>query len=206
MEKTIDEVIQGKLDSDTEFQKTIKDLPEAEKSAKVEEKRKELLTSEFKDLSEKASKATKSEELAGNYKTRAEKAEQALKKYEKAPEQKDGEGNLSTKDTMALMEAKVPAIDIEVVTDWAKFKGISIEDALKSPQVQQTLKSNAEFRATAAATKTGAPTKTQAGEPDGAKIIESIRNAADENGSKIPEAGSPEAMAIFKARHPNFKG
>lgn len=76
-----------------------------------------------------------------------------------APNQ-DQNNNLSTVDTYALIDAKVPQEDIGEVAEYAKFKKISIADALKTPFVQGVLKENAEKRNIAEATNTGGSKRT----------------------------------------------
>ena len=193
---SLDASIQEKLEADTEFQSSLKDLAEDAKVPLIEAKKKELLENEFKTLSEKAEKATKSDELANNYKVRADKAEQALKKYEKTETKTPDGQNFTVKDHMALVEAKVPQDDLDDVVDYAKFKGISIAEALKSSVVKTTLAEKAEFRRTAAATavKTTRPTQNKI---DGDKVMEDI-NTKGEDG--VPEKGSAEAEALFWKR------
>lgn len=92
----------------------------------------------------------KAEELANNYKIRAEKAEKKPKEViYNAP------AGTSTKDLVALMNAKVSEEDIGEVEEFARFKKISIAEALKSTTVQSILRDKAEQRKTAEATNTG---------------------------------------------------
>lgn len=104
-----------------------------------------------------ASRLAKAEELANNYKIRAEKAERKVKETVKeAPKQEAKPvGDLSAKDIYALMEAKVPEEDIEVVQKYAKLEGISLTDALKSSIVKGILNEKAEQRTVAAAANVG---------------------------------------------------
>ncbi len=62
---------------------------------------------------------------------------------------------VSTKDLYALMEAKVPEEDISEVEDYAKYKGISIAEALKTQAVRSILNEKSEMRNVASATNTG---------------------------------------------------
>lgn len=100
------------------------------------------------------SEALKLKELSENYKIRAEKAE---RKAKVAPEAKHEaqSANVSTKDLYALMEAKVPEEDISEVEDYAKYKGISIAEALKTQAVRSILNEKSEMRNVASATNTG---------------------------------------------------
>jgi len=73
---------------------------------------------------------------------------------------------LSTEDLYALMNNKVAQEDIAEVKDYAKLKGISISEALKSPIVKTILETNEEARTVAQATNTGKTAKTQTGISD----------------------------------------
>ena len=53
------------------------------------------------------------------------------------------------------MEAKVPEEDISEVEDYAKYKGISIAEALKTQAVRSILNEKSEMRNVASATNTG---------------------------------------------------
>ncbi len=100
------------------------------------------------------SEAEKAKELANNYKIRAEKAEKKAKESpaERTIETKAKEAGLSTKDLYALMDAKVPQEDISLVEDFAKLKGISIGEALRSSTVKVLLNEESEKRHTASST------------------------------------------------------
>lgn len=104
-----------------------------------------------------ASKLAKAEELANNYKIRAEKAERKAKETVKETPRQEAKpvGDLSTKDIYALMEAKVPEEDIEVVQKFAKLEGISLSEALKSSIVKGILNEKVEQRNVAAAANVG---------------------------------------------------
>ena len=154
----LDALIQERLDADTDFAESLADLSDEDKEQAIQDKKSELLAQEFKSLSEKAKEAEKAKELAENYKIRAEKAEKASKgdfKGEKTPKNKEGE-ELSSRDIIALTNANIAVDDIDVVLDYAKFKKISVAEALKSSVVKATLAENEEHRKTAAATNTGA--------------------------------------------------
>lgn len=69
-------------------------------------------------------------------------------------------GNLSTKDTMALIEAKVSSEDFDEVVDFANYRKISVVEALKSSTLKAILAEKAEFRATQNATQTRSPRST----------------------------------------------
>lgn len=90
----------------------------------------------------------KAKELANNYKIRAEKAEKIAK------EPKQVKQDISTTDIIALTKANIHEDDIADVQEYAKFKGISIKDALNSSVVKTLLSENAEKRNVASATNT----------------------------------------------------
>lgn len=154
----LDALIQEKLDADTDFAESLADLSDEDKEQAIQDKKSELLMQEFKSLSEKAKEAEKAKELAENYKIRAEKAEKASKKGnsegEKTPKNERNE-EMSPRDIIALTNANIADEDIDVVLDYAKFKKISVVEALKSSVVKATLAENEEHRKTAAATNIG---------------------------------------------------
>lgn len=188
----INKVIDERLGSDTEFQSSIENLSEEEKNSTIDSKRKELIDEELKGLREKALDADKHKKAYEDQKVRNEKAEKALR--EKENEKKSGE--LSTKDFYALTKANVPEEDIDDVAEYAKFKGISITEAIKSSVVKATLAEKAETRRVANATQVRS-TRSQNTEPDGKSILEDIKSKGED---AIPEGGSREAEAIFWAR------
>lgn len=144
----LDASIQAKLESDTEFQATLKDLSDDEKKQKFDEKKEELLDQELSTIREKATKAEKAEELATNYKKRAEKAEGELKGLPK-----DSQDGLSNKDVLYLAKADIHEDDLDEVLEYARFKKVPVNDAHK--QYKAVLDIRAEERKTAAATAAG---------------------------------------------------
>jgi hypothetical protein len=62
--------------------------------------------------------------------------------------------DLSTKDTLALMEAKISADDFDEVVDFANYRKVSVMEALKSPTLRTILADRMEQRQTAEATQT----------------------------------------------------
>ena len=106
----------------------------------------EFTPEQLADLKKKADVSSQ------NYE-RAKKAEAELKELKsKAPKEK--EVQLTTKDTIALVNAKIETDDFDSVIDWAKFKGISVSDALKDKTLQTVLREKSEERQTAQATST----------------------------------------------------
>ncbi len=137
-------------------------------------------------IEEVKARLAKAEELANNYKIRAEKAEKG-KKTQPAPEAK--KGDLSSKDLIAIMNAKVPEDDIDEVVDYAKFKGISVGEALKSSTIKATLSERAEQRNTAAATNTGTVRRGNA------KVSDDVLLSEAQKG-KLPESDDDIARLI----------
>jgi len=189
-EHGLDTLIQEKLDGDTDFQSSLDGLSDDEVTAKIEEKKREVIPQVFKEISEKAAKH---EELANNYKTRAEKAEKSAKQKSGTEEPKQSTSELSSKDVFVLIEAKVSTDDIDDVVAYAKFKNISVADAVKDSTMKAILADKVEKRNTANATSTGKQTRTQTRSSDDA-ILKGFREG------KIPQAGSPEAQRLFELR------
>lgn len=103
-------------------------------------------------IEELRSRLAKADELANNYKIRAEKAEKGNKAYK--PETKNSAG-LTSKDTIAIIKADIPEEDIDEVLDYAKYKGISVSEALRTDAMRATLGIKAEQRSMANAANTG---------------------------------------------------
>ncbi len=197
----LDASIQERIGNDGEFQTSIAAMSEEDKAKAVEAKRVEILKTD----------AIKNGKLAGNYKTRAEKAEDKLKNGKgkddkKAKDDGSGKGDeddddspapkedeLSQMDLRAIIKADVHDDDVQEVRDYAKLKGVSVADALKSSVVKGILAQNTEFRKTAEAAKTGAPTATTKVKTDEALL-------ADLSKGEIPEPGSKEAEDLFWAK------
>lgn len=97
----------------------------------------------------------KEKEIAKNQKIRAEKAEARDKKPEAKSESFKKDNDLSTMDIIALSKANIETEDMSEVLEYAKFKGISISEALKSPLIKATIAEKVEMRNTANATNTG---------------------------------------------------
>lgn len=71
-------LVEEKINSDTDFQATLEDMSEEDKSQAIADKSKELIDAEY----------SKAEELANNQKIRAEKAEALAKQLKIKPEEK----------------------------------------------------------------------------------------------------------------------
>ena len=152
MTKFLDELqssIATKVEGDADFQNTLAGLSDDEKATKVSERIASDLETELVGLHEKAGKLSKAEELANNQRIRAEKAEAGKKAVVDSPKT---DGTLSTKDTLALIAAKVDGDDFDEVVSYASFKKVSVSEALKDKTLQTVLRERGEERATAAAT------------------------------------------------------
>jgi len=91
----------------------------------------------------------KAEEVANNYKIRAEKAE-ARAKEEK--EEVKSPLNLSAGDMMAIKNANVDPEDMDAVEDFAKWRKISLREALVHPEMKAILDYRNEIKTTTVAT------------------------------------------------------
>lgn len=117
----------------------------------------EVTDVDWKSEAEKERQARlKAEEVAKNQKIRAEKAEKAAKTVPETKSVDAKNPELSYKDIVALQNAKVSEDDFEEVRDYARFKGVSIADALKTDTLKATLNLRSEQRNTANATNVGA--------------------------------------------------
>lgn len=125
---------------------------EEETEVVVPETTEEIVIEEEETIEDVRAKLAKAEEIAENQKIRAEKAEKRGKteKVEKPNEQ-----SLSTRDTLALMNAKVTDEDVDEVLRVAKILGKSVSEALKDKTLQSILNERVDERNTAAATQTG---------------------------------------------------
>lgn len=127
---------------------------------------------------------------------RAKKAEaeaKELKTKVKAPEQKPQTvekqtGDVTLKDQYALLEAKVPADDIDEVISYAKYKGISVAEALKTAVVKATLSERAEVRKTAEVAHTGGGKRTTVKLSDEALVNKAEQGDLPEDPDALVEA------------------
>lgn len=101
-------------------------------------------------LFERAKKAEGFEKIDGKWIKKQKPAE--VKPIEQTETSKD---SLSPTDIYVLIEGKVPKEDINEVTEYAKFKNISIAEALNSPVLKGILAEKVEQRNVANGTNTG---------------------------------------------------
>lgn len=159
-----------------------------------EQEEEALETSNEESSSELEARLAKAEELAQNYKIRAEKAERLAKAVKTSEPQKQTPtaGELGTKDLYALMEAKVPQDDIDEVTEYARFKGISVAEALKSNVVKTMLSDKAEMRNTAQASNVGTARRGSAKVSDEVLLSKASKGELPDN--------EEDMMRVIRAR------
>jgi LPS O-antigen subunit length determinant protein (WzzB/FepE family) len=140
-------------------------------------------------------KLLKAEELANNYKIRAEKAEKLAKtiKVEAKPDTSKPV-SMSTRDYIALVNNKINEEDIGEVEDYAKYRGISIAEALKSSVVKTLISEKEEIRKTAQATNT-----SNARRGSSQVSPETLLNKARKG--EVPESDE-DIMKLVRARKP----
>ena len=161
-----------------------------EDSEASDEQAEETLTSEqIKALREKAAKA---EELE---KTNKQLFERAKKAEANKPKPADG---LTPSDVLVLAKADVHQDDVSDLLEWAKFKKISVADALKSPTMKTMLADNAEKR------KTDEATNTNGGPRGGSKVSgDDLLRKAERTG-EVPTTAEGMA-ALAKARQDRLR-
>jgi hypothetical protein len=129
----------------------------------------------------------KAEQAFNDQKKRAEKAESKPK----APKQPVND-QLSQTDLYALIKADVPQEDIGEVAEYARLKGISVSDALKSTVVKAILSDNAEVRKTAQVTSSGT-VRRGAGQKSGDSLLAAAR------AGKMPDSDE-DIRSLIEAR------
>lgn len=103
------------------------------------------------EIEQLKAKAEKADELERKNRQLYER----LKKKEEEPSQPAS--GLSARDIIALKEANITDEDLAEVEEYARYKKLSIADALKSPTLKNILRDSAEERRTARATETRSP-------------------------------------------------
>lgn len=143
-------------------------------------------TDHRKKLSDAIGQKIKYREVAKTIK----KPEVEVKKLE---ENQNKEPVMSVQDQRALIKADIPEEDVSDVEEYAKFKKISIVEALKSPILIATLKDKSEKRATAEATNVRT-VRRQTQKVDGDTLVKNLEKG------EVPEKGSQEAEDLFWAK------
>lgn len=162
----------------------------AQNSNEQEEADLDTADNEEQDSIDWKAKATKAEELANNYKIRAEKAEKIAK--QKTSETSKQADNAIDNATLARIY-NIPEEDFDEVLDMAKFKKISLAEALKLTSVKAILAEKAEFRKTAEVSNTGSSRRSP-------NTVSDDTLLANVSKGIIPEAGSEEAERLFWAK------
>jgi len=137
--------------------------------------------------------ALKQKEYAQNQKIRAEKAEKLAKQPKVEAKIETSKPSLSTSDLLAVINAKIHQDDIGEVEDYAKYKGISIAEALKSGVVKTLLADKEENRKVANATNAG-PSRRGSVKVSGDVLLEKARNG------EITDDVEALAQARFEAK------
>lgn len=140
-------------------------------------------------IEEVKSRLAKAEELAQNYKIRAEKAEKRTEKTETTKVAPKKSSDLSAIDIIAITKANIDVEDIAVAEKYARFEGISIAEALKTPELRSILNVKAEQRTTAQATSTGATRR-------GSSRISDDQLLANASNGRLPESDEDIARLI----------
>lgn len=132
------------------------------------------------------SKKMLSKTIAQKIKHRNE-ADELRKKLTTTPTPKSEEkGNLSSKDIIAINRANIHEDDLDEIVDYAKYKKISIAEALKSSVITTLLNDKAEQRKTAEATNTRPASRSSTKVSDEDIVLKSEKG-------EIPE--DPEVLA-----------
>ena len=142
-------------------------------------------TDDESDIDWKA-EAEKKDKAYKDQKTRAEIAEKKLKdKGSTKPVSTKEEGVLSIKDNYALQKANVDIQDIDEVIEFAKFKKISVAEALDSGILKSILAENVEKRNVAQASHTGASRRSSSKISDDVLINNASKGELPESASDI---------------------
>lgn len=108
------------------------------------------------DLEVLKNRLQKAEEDYHNQKIRAEKAEAKLKNGNSTGRVETSKyGELSALDIIAVTKANLDEDSLKEVMDYAKFKKISVSEAIKAPAVKAIISNLEENKRTAEATNTG---------------------------------------------------
>lgn len=145
---------------------------------------------EGESVEEIKTRLAKAEELAKNYKIRAEKAEKLAKQK---PNEVSKQADPAIDNATLARIYDIPEEDFDEVLDMAKFKKISLAEALKLTSVKAILAEKAEFRKTAETSNTGSSRRS----PNTVTDDTLLSNASK---GIIPEAGSAEAERLFWAK------
>ena len=135
----------------------------------------------------------KAEELAKNQKIRAERAEKLVKTVKPEAKPEAQKVSMSNHDFLALVNAKIHEDDIVEVEDYAKFKGISIAEALKISTVKTLLAEKEEMRKVANATNTGNARRSST-KPSSDTVLSNARSGKETDPEAVAEARMAERL------------
>jgi chromatin segregation and condensation protein Rec8/ScpA/Scc1 (kleisin family) len=160
----------------------------------------ETIESLHAKLDEERAAREKAEKIAEDRKVRAEMAEKEAKKASKPVPAPKKTGELSTMDAITLMKANVDEDDIEEITNYANYKGISIREALKDNVVKSMISDRTEQRKTAEATNTGSSRRTTNKVSDDSLMQNAKAGRMPESDSDIERLAEAHLMASVKPR------
>lgn len=122
-----------------------------------------------------------------------DKAKEKPEAPKPAPKEEKEDIGLSTADLLAITRANIHEDDIDEVIEFAKFKKLSVKEALAHPVMKATLSTNEEYRKTAEATNDGKSKRVTT-------KISPEKLQQDLSEGRVPEAGSKDAEELFWAR------
>lgn len=193
----IGEIVQKKMDEDTEFQSSLANLSDADKATRIAAKRDELIEAEYATA---AQEREQHKTTADNQKKRAEKAEQERDALKPPPTGDNAEKPLSYEEITALQGAKVHPDFVNSVKAAAKALNKSLVEALKDPIVKGQIERDNEQRTSAEVVDT-TKTRPGAGAETDKEVLDRARGG---NGQReIPAAGTEAAEKLYRARRAN---
>ena len=173
--------------------------PETEEGESEEEStdEEEENSEEAEEESEDEEEEEESDEVAKlreeNEKLRKDNKTLTIQKKKAQKKAIPADPKLSSKDVLAIVKSEVHDDDVDEVIDFAKFKKITVAEALKSPTLQAILSDNTERRKTAEVANTKKSRR-------GARKTSATQLQKDLGEGKVPEPGSEEAEELFWAR------
>lgn len=124
------------------------------------------------------------------------KNKQLFERAKKQPAPKPAD--LSQTDLYVLMKADVAPDDIADVTEYAKLKGISVEEALKTNVVKTILADKAEERKTSEAANTGRARRAGSAVSDEAILANASKGSLPDDTDRVAQARMDRRKAATK--------
>jgi len=146
------------------------------------------VTAVAEDLEDLKSKNAKLFARTKTAETEAKELKQKLKTFEQTKDTKATVDLSSLKDQYALLQAQVPADDIEEVLSYAKYKAISVAEALKTTAVKAILSEKAELRKSSEAANTSGSKRTTLKISDEAIVQKSLVGDLPDDPEALVEA------------------